>query len=135
MNYPKRYTGDQAPAAVRELVSLLVPQLIAGSHPASSALREQFGQSRIDTVELSGVGVFVEFSLPSDVTLAHPGDLSGGSAQIAVQGLEHGAGCLLFVRGGKLTMFEAFSYDEPWPENTRVMRIENVIPIDPGAAG
>jgi hypothetical protein len=133
MNFPIQYTTDKVPAEVRELVDSLVPSLLEGSHPALSALREQFSRSAIGSAELSGVGVFVEFKIPPDERLAVPSDFTGGSADISLQGVEHGAGCVLFIRAGKLAMFEAFTYDEPWPENSRVVRVENVMPIDPGA--
>lgn len=33
-------------------------------------------------------------------------------------GLQHGAGFLLFIRGGVVTMLERYTYDESWPEST-----------------
>jgi hypothetical protein len=32
-----------------------------------------------------------------------------------IDGLAHGAGFVLFVRGGRIETLEGFSYDEPWP--------------------
>lgn len=40
--------------------------------------------------------------------------VDGVVAEIA--GLEHGAGFVVFVRGGHLDTLEGYSYDEPWPE-------------------
>ena len=35
------------------------------------------------------------------------------------QPLAHGAGFVLFIRGGRLSMLEGYTYDEPWPDQVR----------------
>ena len=134
--FPKRYGADDTPAHVRELVGRLVPALIQGQHPALAAVRDQFSCASIDSVEFSGVGFFVEFVVPIEAPVADPPDFAGGNADISVEGLHHGAGCVLFVRAGKLAMFEAYSNGgEPWPENARILKVDNVFPVNPNAAG
>jgi len=99
-------------------------------------VREQFGLAQIETVELSGVGFFVEFLVPADVPLAAPANFQGGSARIRVQGVQHGADCVLFIRGGKLAMFEVYTYgSEPWPDDARILGVEDVFPVAPVTAG
>jgi hypothetical protein len=33
-----------------------------------------------------------------------------------MEGLEHGAGFMLFIDDGVLVMLEGYTYDEPWPQ-------------------
>jgi len=83
-------------------VNRLVPELIAGDHPALIALREQFRRATISEVEMTGHGFYVDFSIPTDAALAMPADFSGGNAEIGLEGATVGAGCVLFVRDGRL---------------------------------
>lgn len=136
MTFPKTYRPTDIPPSVRSLLSFLLPRLIEGADPALEVLREQYRLAAITTVELSGVGFFVHFEVPPDAPVTDPPDFEGGHAEITLTGATHGAGCVLFVRGGQLSMFEGFTYDDPWPEDARVVSIRSVVPISPdgGAA-
>jgi hypothetical protein len=69
--------------------------------------------------EFSGVGFFTEFALPSDAQVKRDvADMSLGDIGAELPGLKHGAGFVLFTRGGSVTMLEGFTYDENWPEKT-----------------
>jgi hypothetical protein len=130
MTYPKKYTGDSAPAQIVELVGRLIPALLSGQQPVHAVLLEQFNQATIREIELTGVGFFVEFDTPTDVPLTTPSDITGGHAEIVLEGVPNGAGCILWVCEGRLSTLEGFTYgDEGWPDDARVVRIENVIPI------
>jgi hypothetical protein len=61
-------------------------------------------------------------------------EISGGIAEIGVQGLEHGAGRVLFVRDGQLRSLEGYTYGEPWPERPTAVSLSNVVPLAPNAA-
>jgi hypothetical protein len=39
-----------------------------------------------------------------------------GDVTATIEGLEHGAGFVLFVQDGVLDVLEGFSYDEPWTD-------------------
>ena len=133
MTLPKKYALAEAPASVRLLLSSLLPQLIEGEHPALAVLREQYRVATISDVELTGVGFFVNFEVPPGAALTDPANFTGGSAEIVLTGTEHGAGCLVFVRDGRLLMFEGYTYEEPWREDAQVVEIKSVTPIDPAA--
>jgi hypothetical protein len=135
VEFPKRYLADKAPTEVLILVDRLVPSLISGDHPALGTLREQFRRARVKEVELTGAGFYVDFEIPADSPLTEPRNFTGGSASITLEGANHGAGCVLFVRDGRLVMLEGFTYDDLWPEHARVLAIENIIPINPAKAG
>jgi hypothetical protein len=135
VTFPKQYSADDAPAEVIALAQRLVPLLIEGEHPALGVLREQYRRARIEEVELSGVGFFVHFNIPSDTPKVEPANFSGGAARIQLVGARHGAGCVLFVRKGRLSMLEGYTYDDEWPENAAVLSVSDVIPIDPTRTG
>ena len=125
-----KYPANDAPPEVTKLVWQLVPQLIQGDHPALWALREQFRRARITEVWMTGVGFSAEFDVPEDAPLTDPLNLTGGDATITVDGLEHGAGCVLFVRGGRLSMIEGYSNaGEDWPDDAKVLAVSNVVSI------
>lgn len=53
MPWPKTYVGADAPKEMLDLVGLLMPLLLAGDHPTSAALREQYARAKIKTIELT----------------------------------------------------------------------------------
>jgi hypothetical protein len=134
MTFPKRYGPAEVPPSVRSLLSTLLPQLIEGAHPALAALREQYRVATTSEIALTGVGFFVHFEVPPSAPLTDPVNFTGGSAEIMLTGTEHGAGCIVLVRDGRLSMFEGFTYDGPWREDAQVVEIKSVIPIDPATA-
>ena len=134
MAYPKRYTVDQAPTEVVSLINRLMPALIAGDHSTLAALREQLSHARIAEVEMTRHGFYARFAVSPDAPLASPPNLTGGSATIGLSGIKHGAGCVLFVRDGRLTMLEGYTYDDPWPEDAQVLSVLDIVPIQTAEA-
>lgn len=119
-----------------KLAERLVPLLIEGDHPALSALRQQFSRVRVKEVELTGHGFYVDFEVPPDVPLAEPKNFAGGDVRLTVQGVKSGAGCVLFVRGGRLATLEGYTFgDDAWPDNAVILSIGDVFPIVPGSTG
>lgn len=65
---------------------------------------------------MTGVGFYTRLELTPGLppaTMAAPGPVGGGQAEI--HGLEHGAGFLIWLKEGRLSSIEGFSYEEPWP--------------------
>jgi hypothetical protein len=62
--------------------------------------------------------------VPPDAPLlsAHT-DFHFGDVNADLDGLQHGAGFVVFVRGGRLATLEGYSYDEPWPTEVRSFRL------------
>lgn len=91
--------------------------LLAGEGPSFAVLREQLRRSRVARRELTGAGFFTYLDGPAEAprlaTHARQHTVSGVFADI--EGLEHGAGFILFIVDGLLDNLEGFSYDEPWP--------------------
>lgn len=130
--FPKKYSASSAPLGLVALAERLVPALIEGPHPAMAALREQYRNSHIREVQLTGAGFYVDFDVPLDAPLAQPANFAGGNARIVLKGARCEAGCVVFVRNGRLATLEGYTYDEPWPEDTdAVLSVENVTPLFP----
>jgi len=97
----------------------VMQKLLAGDHPALAALRQQLALARVRSRKETGVGFYSEFEIPLEVGKApvRADELQFGDVEGALEGLKHGAGFLLFVKGGRLHMLEGYSYDEPWPRS------------------
>lgn len=82
-------------------------------------IRQQLAHVSLTKREFTGVGFFTEFTLPDDAPVHRdlPDDTIGG-VSADFPSVQHGAGFLLFIRDGVVTMLEGFTYDEPWPEST-----------------
>ena len=131
MRIAKQLQPGEAPAEVLALVEHLVPALISGDHPALAALREQFRCARIKSVEMTGDGFYLDFEIPRESPLAEPPDFAGGDATITLEGANHPAGCVLFVRDGRLATLDCYMQGDPWPEHPRVVAIDDVFPLRP----
>jgi hypothetical protein len=127
---PKYYGPDNLPGSVRSLVDRLLPALVEGAHPALVALRQQIPHLRVTKAELTGVGFFVDFALDANVALADPPDFVGGDAIIRLAGGSVPAGCVLFVRNGRVATLEGYTNgDDQWTEDAEVIAVEDVSPI------
>jgi hypothetical protein len=101
-----------------DLERAVVAMLLAGDGHTLKVLRDQFAVSRILKRDVTGVGFFTYFDVPADVPRVPAAD----SAQIddvaaTIEGLQHGAGFVLFLRNGALYMLEGYTFDEPWPSD------------------
>jgi hypothetical protein len=131
--WPATYTAENALRNATGLGELVVPQLLVADHPAITALRAQYTRCSITIVEMTGVGFFVNYAVPDDASVGVPRDFAGGNAEIQIAGLEYPAGCVLFVRDGKLSIFEVYIVDDAWPEDDTVLGVERVVPLLPPA--
>jgi hypothetical protein len=134
-SWPKTYSATEAPEQMLDLVGRLMPLLLDGDHPTCALLREQYARASIQQVELTGVGFFIEFEVPADVVRVTPPNFEGGQVDVQVEGVAHGAGCVLFVRGGVLSMLEGFTFDDEWPERPTVVELRDPRPIAPPEKG
>ena len=131
MSYPNRFRPAEGPPHIKALVKRLLPLLVAGDHPASLILREQLRGARVGAIELSGTGFFADIEVAADAPKVAPPEFAGGDAKIRLDGLPVEAGCVLFVRGGYLSMLEGYTYDGAWEEDTLVLAVSDVFPIQP----
>lgn len=82
-------------------------------------LRQHLAHASVVQRQLTGHGFFTDFSVAVDAPVRR--DLPNaafGDVTAQIPGLQHGAGFVVFVRDGVLSMLEGYAYDEEWPENT-----------------
>lgn len=125
------YSADSAPTDVLAIEREVMPRLLDGDSLFLETLRLQYARAKVESIELSGVGFFVNYRVPSELPKTSPPSFAGGNAALAISGLEYGAGCVVFVRDGYLSMFEVFIYEDVWPVPARLLGIDNVMPIGP----
>ena len=116
------------------LEAAVLDKMLAGEHPVLTALRAQLARATVRSRELTGVGFFTEFALAPDAVSAPVRTLRFGDIQAEVSGLKHGAGFVIFVDDGLLTMLEGYSYGEPWPEKIDEFSISYIEPGRPRLA-
>jgi hypothetical protein len=108
----------------------VITTILRPEHPVMSALRAQLAVCRVADREFTGHGFYTSLVVPSDVAPARVtrDRLHLGEVGATLDGLDNGAGFVLWIEHGVLDCLEGFAYDQPWPE-----RIENyaVFPITP----
>jgi hypothetical protein len=116
------------PNDLEPLEAAVLNKLLAGDHPVMAALRGQLAGLAVKRRERTGAGFFTEFSVAKTTTPAPSGKLRVGDIHASIGGLQHGAGFLLYVDGGLLSMLEGYSYEEPWPEEIREFSVNYLDP-------
>lgn len=98
------------------LEQAVLDKLLAGDCPTLADLRMQAAKARLQQRRLSGVGFFCSFNVPPEIpNIEGAANFEIDDVEADVEGLQRGAGFVLFVRGGRLDMLEGYTYDEPWP--------------------
>jgi hypothetical protein len=125
---PSRHLRTRATAAACNLLRVtdglsplereVIATILAPEHPVMYALRRQFERCHVTAREMTGVGFFTTLAMATHVPPApvKPGRMHLGDVTATIEGLEHGAGFVLFVRDGVLDTLEGYSFDEPWPD-------------------
>lgn len=100
---------------LNELEQAVLDKLLAGVHPTLAVLRRQSSRARLARREYTGVGFFCAIEVDACAPLVER-DCDIGDVHAEVKGLARGAGFVLFIRGGRLSVLEGYTYDEPWPD-------------------
>lgn len=107
-----------------ELEQAVLDKLLAGDHPVLALLRAQAKAAHLASREQTGAGFFCSFEVPPNAPLlATLPDFHFGDVNAVLDGLEYGAGFVLFVRDGRLDTLEGYSYGEAWPEEIRSFKL------------
>lgn len=97
------------------LEAAVLDLLLAGDDPWLGVLREQRRLLRVVDREHTGVGFFTSFDMHADAPrLDGRPSLRFGDVHADIDGLPHGAGFVLVVDDGLMTMLEGYCYDEAW---------------------
>lgn len=100
------------------LERIVLDKLLARKGRVFELLRTQLEGAHVTRREFTGCGFYTYLKVAKS---APPIECDKGNLEISgvvatIDGLEHGAGFVLFVRDGYLDNLEGFTYDEPWPE-------------------
>jgi hypothetical protein len=111
-----------------ELERQVLQKLLSGEHPIIGELRAQLAGLQVADRELTGAGFMTSFTVNQSLK---PISLQGanfkfGDVVADIQGLEHGAGFLLYVKDGCIDALEGYTFDEPWPDTTGQFRLSYV---------
>ena len=108
-------------ADLTRLERAVIACLLAPKHPVTDAFRYQADLCRVAAREFTGVGFYTTLEVPSDAAPAavRSGRMTLGDVTATIDGLERGAGFVLWTEDGVLQVLEAFTYDEPWPQEIR----------------
>ncbi len=99
------------------LQATVLTALIDRAGELTPALRKQRQAAQIEQISESGVGFFVEFDVPEILALKTGElDFHFGDIGAEIPALKNGAGFILFVRSGRMTMLECYTYGEAWPD-------------------
>lgn len=108
---------------LNEFETAVLDMMLAGDHPYLEGLRIQADSGLLSSREYSGTGFFCHFTIPDDAARMIPPSATFGDVTARISGLQLGAGFLVFVRDGVLSMLEGYSYQEPWPDQTENFRL------------
>ena len=109
---------------INEVERQLLSALLSGDDPVLLALRDQLSKSEIESRELSGVGFFLNFSVPESVPRIGSGGIVIGDVYFDLAGIEYGGGAILFVDDGHISMLEAYlNGDEQWPREPHLTQV------------
>jgi len=92
--------------------------LLQGDHPILAILWQQYAAAKVASREFSGVGFFTNFEVSETAPLAEPPNFAAGNVDIQLKNVPYGAGCVLFVRDGKLDFLECYTFRIPGPSKS-----------------
>jgi hypothetical protein len=103
-------------------IKVLEKMLSAEQSDRATEIGRQLKVCSVSRREYTGTGFFTYFDIPQNVDPIVPENFEFGSLNAHLEGLRNGAGFVLFVRNGRLSFLEGFTYTEPWPEKTVFVR-------------
>jgi hypothetical protein len=117
--------GTIEPLAMLTLLEdAVVDMLLDRPGEPYQTIRQQLSFVTVSRREFTGVGFFTHFVLSSDAPVRRDlPNMELGDVGAEFPGVNRGAGFLLFVRDGIVSMLEGYTYDENWPENMDRFRV------------
>jgi len=91
-------------------------KLLSGDHPVLALLRQQLEVCRCTKREATGVGLYTDLDVSAYTGPRPQLDLKFGDVVAEIDGLEQGAGFVLYIEAGLLVMLEGYTFGEPWPD-------------------
>jgi hypothetical protein len=112
---------------MKELSALeteVMKMLLAGDDRALDVLRMQLKEAIVASRNMTGTGFYTTFSVPPSAPRIEGrpsfklGDVDGAAVDV-----QNGFGFIVFITDGTLGMLEGYTYDEPWPDQIRGLRL------------
>ncbi|HEX8643967.1 MAG TPA: hypothetical protein VF702_08650 [Allosphingosinicella sp.] len=97
--------------------------IFAETPALSSELERQLDSARVTKRENSGGGFFTDIEVAEEAPRVECPTVLGYATHARVEGLEHGLGFVLFMKGGKLQLLEGFAWG---PESTASLDLDNL---------
>jgi hypothetical protein len=116
-----------------DLEGVVIDWLLAEDDPVLEKLRSQFASANVQEREFTGVGVFVTLSVPASAPKVDPPNLTIGDLALEIEDVRNGAGVVLFVNDGLLDLLEIYTYDDPWPEDVKLISINYLVQGSPSS--
>ncbi len=91
-------------------------KLLSGDNEVLALLRRQLAVCRCSKRELTGGGFYTYLDVSTYGGARPKLNLKFGDVIASMRGLQNGAGFLLYIDDGFLTMLEGYSFGEPWPD-------------------
>jgi hypothetical protein len=120
---------------MNEMERQVMGLLLSGDHPLLASLRDQLAVAKVSRREFTGVGFFTYFEVPLAARrLPSSRRIVIDDVHAEIQGLEHGAGFLLFVEDGALNNLECSICENAWPSNAKLVRAFFMHPKSPNSS-
>ena len=98
-------------------------KLLSGDHPVLALLQRQLEVCRCTKREATGVGFYTDLDVSTYTGPQPELDLKFGDVVAEIDGLQQGAGFVLYVEAGLLAMLEGYTYGEPWPDRIESFKL------------
>lgn len=108
-----------------ELEGAVLDALLDGPGEALAGLRQQAQAAQVTKRERTGVGFFTTLDVGPAPAIGETSPFRLGDVVVDLEGLDDGAGFVLFIRDGRLSMLEAYTFgNEPWPQTEEVTSVK-----------
>jgi hypothetical protein len=92
----------------------VLSKLLDGEHSLLDQLREQLASCQVSRREFTGAGFYTHLEVDSTLVI-NDLQIRFGDVVAEVNEMPHGAGFVLFITNGRLSLLEGYGYDDPWP--------------------
>jgi hypothetical protein len=101
----------------------ILEAFLEGTEPQLQVLRQQAAAAMVAQRTHTGVGAYIDFSIPADLPSVSPASIVFGDVDAEVDGVADGVTSLLYVISGRLHVLEFATYVGTWPEEPRLMNL------------
>lgn len=90
-------------------------------------IKQQLKSLKVKNRTFTGVGFYTEFIVYDETLIVDKTiNIELGGIDAEIDGLNHGAGFILWVKDGLIEILEGYCYDESWPVNAEIAKLFEV---------